>query len=143
MIYCPRQFVLNLCGLTLLMLVAAAVARDVLGLGAVGLLLVLSAPAVAAGIEGGEFVRTRLTVPHPTDMWRAAYHMAVIYVQIVFVLIIAIIIFYNGQEAPNILNIKGVLSVFMTVGAFLGLMTLCLRFGFWCGVQNALNQLKA
>ncbi len=143
MIYCPRQFVLNFCGLTLLMLIAAAVARTLLGVGAIGWPFVLSAPVIAASLEGAKYVRVQLTVPHPKEMWRAAYGMASIYVQIVLVLIIALVLIGTGQSMPNIMNVRGVLGSVIFVGSFLGMMTICLRFGFWCGVQNALNQLRA
>ena len=143
MIYCPRQFVLNLCVLTLLMLIVAAVAWTLLGVGAMGWPLLLSAPIIASGLEGAKFVRTHLTVPHPKNMWRAAYGKASIYVQIVLVLTISLMIFGIGQSAPNILNLRNILGTVMFVSTFLGVTTICLRFGFWCGVQNALNQLRA
>lgn len=143
MFYCPRQFVLNLCGLTLLMLIAAAVAQTLLGVGAICWLLILSSPVIAASLEGAKFVRTRLTVPHPKNMWCAAYGMASIYVQIVLVLTISLMIFGIGQSAPNFLNLRGIFGAVMFVSTFFGVTTICLRFGFWCGVQNALNQLRA
>lgn len=142
MLYCPKQFVLNMLGISLLSVIASAVLQKVLGLHGLTWFLLFLAPAFASALEGAEVAQKRGRLPHSSDMWRAAYEMAAIYSKVFFVVIIALVVSVDGP-VPNVVSVPGIVTALALATSFLGAMTLGLRFGYWIGAHHALKDLKA
>ena len=123
--------------------VAAGVARGILGTGFFRFSMLLIAPAMAAGLEGTHAARTLRLAPDRQSMWHATSQMAGIYVQVFFLVIIAVVITANGHTVSNFMTVHGILAAALFGGFLWGATLAVVWIGYWLGVQHTVKRLSA
>lgn len=134
---------LNFLGISVLIAVAAGVARGTLGMGFFRFSMLLIAPAMAAGLEGMHAARTLRLAPDRQVMWHATSQMAVIYVQVFFLFIIAIVMTANSHTVSNLMTVHGMIAAALFWGLLWGATKAVEWIGYRVAVQHTVKRLSA